>query len=332
MTLGERLAAITPAKALELGKDSRALRAVLFDLLAAAPPPMRNADLESIFSVSTGLAFTLWQHLGAMEWLSDSESWLAANPKLWAKLNKGSEPVGLAVTHLAKPDGPQMAAKAGGRGGFALTGVFPWVTGHGIFSRLIAGFQHKDEAVFALVDFPSPKNLPLGARVEIEPVPLGCLQGTATVRIHLVDWSVTEAQIIGRRALAAPPPKRRTAYVFPELGIAAAALNECGRIVASRTGLTPENLESQSAPLRSLTARVQELRAAAASGSATDEAQVRRDECIRDSVRLLAILSGGGALTRESLAFRLQQEILLLDAVIQPAAVRAMKLGKLGRG
>lgn len=320
MTSAELINRVTPAKALELGKDSRALRAVLLELLAAAPPPMRNADLEAIFSVSTALAFTLWQHLGAMEWLSRLEGWLAANPKLWAKLLKGSEPVGLAVTHLAKPDRPQMAAKADGKGGFALTGVFPWVTGHGIFSRLIVGFQHEEEVVFALVDFPSPKNLPLGATVDIEPVPLGCLQGTATVRILLNDWPVTAAQIIERRALKAPAAKRPTVYVYPELGIAAAALKEC------------ERLDSRSAAVRALTARVEGLRAAAASGSTTDETHVLRDECIRDSVRLLAILSGGSALTRESLAFRLQQEVLLLDAVIQPAVVRTMKIEKLARG
>lgn len=317
---------ITPAKALELGKDSRALRAVLLELLAAAPQPMRNADLEAIFSVSTALAFTIWQHLGAMEWLSGCEGWLAANPKLWAKLQKGGEPVGLAVTHLSKPDRPQMAAKPDGKGGFALTGVFPWVTGHGIFSRLIAGFQLEDEVVFALVDFPSPKNLPLGARVQIEPIPLGCLQGTATVRIHLHDWAVPAAQIFERRALKAPAAKRRTVYMYPELGIAAAALKECERILAAESG----DLE-RSAPVRALTARVDGLRTAAASGSTTDETLVLRDDCIRDSVRLLAILSGGSALTRESLAFRLQQEVLLLDAVIQPAAVRAMKLDALVR-
>jgi len=72
---------------------------------------MPNAALESIFSVSTALAFTLWQHLGAMEWLSASADWLAERP--------------------------QVFAEADGKGGFALSGVLPWVTGHGIFPRLI---------------------------------------------------------------------------------------------------------------------------------------------------------------------------------------------------
>ncbi len=327
MVLDEYLKEISAGKAREIGRDSRVLRKTLLEILAiVSPPPMRNAGLEAIFSVSTALAFTIWQHLGAMEWLSGSAEWLAENPKLWAKLLKGAEPVGLAVTHLANPERPQVFAQADGKGGFALSGTFPWVTGHGIFSRLIVGFQHGEEAVFALVDFPSPKNLPHGVRVEIEPVALGCLQGTATVKIHLENWNVRAPQIFGRRALRSQAAKRPTIYVFPELGIAQAALSECERILATRTGLSPEDLESRSGPVRRLHLRVRDLRAAAARGVPTDAEFVLRDECIRDAVRLLALTSGGGALVRESLAFRLQQEVLLLDAVIQPAAVRALKL------
>ena len=326
MTLDEYLKAISAGKALELGKDSRALRKALLEILAIASPSMPNAGLDSIFSVSTSLAFTLWQHLGAMEWLSASPGWLAENPKLWAKLLKGSEPVGLAVTHLAKPERPQVFAVPDGKGGFALSGTLPWVTGHGIFPRLIVGFQHEEEVLFALVDFPSTDNLPNGARVKIEPVALGCLQGTATVKVRLESWSLRGAQIFCRRALHPPAAKRPTAYVFPDLGIAQAALNECERILAAREDAAPTDAVGR------LKLRVQKLRALAANAPVTDEAALLKDECIRDSVRLLALLSGGAALVRDSLAFRLQQEVLLLDAVIQPASVRALKLENIARG
>lgn len=328
-SLDDHLKLISGAAAARIGREPGALREALLGIIGTVSQPMGNSQLEAIFAASTALGFTIWQHLAAMERLTLAEGWQAENAELWMKLKQGSEFVGLATTHLANAENIHVRAEAIGKGAFELSGTLPWVTGHGIFSRLIVGFRLGEEFVFALVDFPC---LGKAGGVEVEMVDLGCLQGTATVKIHLDKGVVRGEQIIGRRPIKSSVAKSRSTYAFPDLGIAKAALTECDRLIGTRSSLSPRDLEARLEPVRRLYARVQALRESAASGPVTDNEHFLKDECIRDSVRLLALTSGGNSLCRESLAFRLQQEILLLDAVIQPVSARMMKLDKASRG
>lgn len=318
-TLAEYLKGVSVEQAALIGRNARALREAFHGAMTACGSSMTNAGLESVFSVSTALGFTIWQHLAAMERLSRAKAWRAANPEAWKNLSGGAAFAGLATTHLAKAGAPAVRARRAGKDGIALSGTLPWVTGQGIFSYLLVGFRIDDELVFALADFPGT--------IEAEPklVELGCLEGTATVSVRLDGWIIKESQIVNRRPIGMPPPGPASAYQFPDLGIALAALSECERLAKNGGG------QASLAPVRRLRARVAKLRALK-TGAAQPAAIFKKDECIRDAVRLLALSSGGRALTRASLAFRLQQEVLLLDAVIQPAETKKLKLEKAARG
>lgn len=325
-TLAEFLKGVSAGQAALIGRDARSLKEAFHGAMAAASEsPMTNAELESVFSVSTALGFTIWQHLAAMERLAQSKEWRAANPEVWEKLRKGGNFAGLATTHLAKAGDPSVHARRTGKDEIVLTGTLPWVTGHGIFTYLLVGFRLDDELVFALVDFPGSKGAPDRGGADPQLVELGCLEGTATVSVKLDRWAVRESQIVGRRPVGTPPPGPASAYRFPDLGIAIAALSECERLLKVRGG--KPSLTS----VRRIRARIAKLRAAKA-GPAQPGMIFKKDECIRDSVRLLALCSGGRALTRDSLAFRLQQEVLLLDAVIQPPETRKLKIEKVAHG
>lgn len=321
-TVAGRVKALTAPEAALIARDPRALREAFLGMMEAAPR-MKGFELESIFSASTALGFTVWQHLAAMERLSAAGDWQARNPALWNSLRDGGDFVGLATTHLAKRENPSVRAKMDSKGRIALTGILPWVTGKGIFSRLLVGFELGDELVFVLREFPGIEDAP---DVRIEPVDLGALEGTATVRLHLKDWIVRERDVVNRRPASVPAPPFRSAFIFPDLGIAVAALAECERLLDGRRP------DGGRAALELLRGRVVELRAAAANGPIADETLFKKDECVRDSVRLLALASGGSALSRDSLALRLQKEVLLLDAVIQPPGVRKLKVEKAARG
>lgn len=312
-TLAGFLKGVSGEQAALIGRNARALREAFHGAMTICGSSMTNAGLESVFSVSTALGFTIWQHLAAMERLSRAKAWRAANPEAWKNLSGGAAFAGLATTHLAKAGDPAVRARRVGKEGISLSGTLPWVTGQGIFSHLLVGFRLDEELVFALADFPgSTEAVP-------KLVELGCLEGTATVSVRLDGWIIKESQIVNRRRVGTPPPGPASAYKFPDLGIALAALSECERLGPASSG-----------SVRRLRARVAKLRASKA--PAEPAAIFKKDECIRDAVRLLALCSGGRALTRDSLAFRLQQEVLLLDAVIQPAETKKLKLEKAARG
>jgi len=189
---------LTAAEKALVARDPRALRQAFLRIMEASvgkKPAISGSELTDIFSASTALGFTLWQHLAAMERLRAAGDWQARNPVLWKRIRRGGEFIGLATTHLAKRDNPSVRAKADGKGGITLNGVLPWVTGKGIFTQLLVGFELGDELVFALREFPRA-GASSGVRVDL--IDLGRLEGTATVKIHLKDWAVRESDIVNR--------------------------------------------------------------------------------------------------------------------------------------
>ncbi|MDE2313469.1 MAG: hypothetical protein KGL04_04760 [Elusimicrobia bacterium] len=328
---------LKPQDTAEISRNPRALKAALNKIvrIAAAKrrgslPMINDAELTSVFSISTALGFTLWQHLAAVERLGQSPEWQAKNAKLWPALRDGKELVGLATTHLARPENPQVHAKRTRDGSFLISGRFPWVSGFGMFNYLRVGFRIEDETVFALVDFPAGNAKSGKNRIRIERIPLGCLEGTATVCIEFKNWNVLESQVISRRKGPHAPGGVASFYRYPDIGMAKAALGECERILGSGKNGLKGSREKQGL-VRRLRERLGHIEIATAKRM-TDALEFAKDECIRDSVRMLSLISGGKSLFRDSLAFRLNQELLLLDAVFQPAACRRRKPEKAASG
>lgn len=333
----DHLRTIGADSARAISENPDALRTALHGIIELGLPtpetdlPLTNPQLEAVFAVSAALGFTLWQHLAAVERLSRSLDWKTRNAELWRDIRSGRRLVGLATTHLAKPQRPRLTAVPRSGGGLTISGTLPWVSGYGFFESLVIGLRHGTEVIFALTDFPSPGVPRDRGRASIRPIDLGCLQGSSTVDISLDAWAIDDAQIISRRSADSPPKGPPSAYASPDLGMAQAALDECDRILASRPAPSADGSEGGPEVIGLLRARLDALRKARFD-DAGPRAEYLKDECIRDAVRLLALIAGGRSLTRNSLAFRLQQEVLLLDAVIQLPASRVMKLNRAAHG
>lgn len=282
-------------------------------------------QLEKLFSKSTALAFTLWQHLGATEKLSEVEEWQQRNPDLWRKIASGETLCGLATTNLGKPGGAGIRGQES-EDGFILNGVAPWVCGNGIFSHLVVGFETDDSVVFSVIDAPVGSTITAMKNTEAVLHSLSCLNGSATYQLKFANQQISKSTVVNRKFKSGSPQIRPSRYVIPELGIAMGVIEEIDRI--SNISNHPKQVFVKES-LAKLVDRLIAIRKMRKSGESLDVLIPIRDELIRDSIRLLCLATGAGALTKDSLVSRLQLELILLDSVVQMPTVISKKIRSL---
>jgi hypothetical protein len=290
---------------------------------------LSNSELTELFSCSTSLAFVLWQHLAAVERLADAPDWQQDHSILWKELASGGLLCGLATTHLATGNGKHAITAERTKDGYSVSGIAPWVSGNGIFRHLIIAFDCKGHTLFALIDFPNPIEIRSNT-FHITPLRLACLNGTSTIEIKFNDYFISADQIISSRTTDRPVRPRSTTYRIPDIGIALGALNAAEGIIKESDPRRPQILET----IKVARETINSLRLNITCELSTlenDHLVYKKDAIIRDSVRLLALASGGRGLKDGAKAARLQSEILLLDAVIQSPDVMNRKIVEIKR-
>jgi hypothetical protein len=190
-------------------------------------------------------------------------------------------------------------------------------------------FQSGGDQITALVPFASLIETQ-GAHLSL--YDLACMNGTSTGLLQMNDFFVSHDQVIERRSPDAGSAVKKSGkipeWVIPELGIARRALREVANRVRNDFSNNPKlELVRKALPaLKSRLKALDQLKKDNTVFKAPDEVMFLRDELIRDSVRLLAIVSGGEALKKNSLASALQLEILLIDSIIQMPALLDRKI------
>lgn len=288
---------------------------------------MSNQQLELLFSASTALAFTTWQHLAAVERLSSLEDWKIKNIELYSKLLNGDKTCGLATTHLAKPN------KAGLTGAyfetknqFVISGVAEWVCGFQIFDYLLVGFSTNEEIIFAIIDYPLEK-VSIDSSVIVNPVPLNSLQGTSTVSIQFNEFLINDNEVVSRRRKQDIPVIRQSQFKVPEIGIGIRAIKEISRI--SETSKHPK-FEYIKISLDTLNQQLNKIYHLRSVDSSVDELILSRDSFNQSSVRLLSIALGADSLNFNSLSFRLMCELQLFDILVHSPTLLKNKILKIG--
>lgn len=286
-----------------------------------------NEDLESIFGASTSLAFTLWQHLAAVERLQALESWQQKHPVVWNSIVKGEKICGLATTHLAKPGGAGILATLQSEH-YLLSGKAPWVCGFGIFDLLLIGFETDSEVVFALTEFPNEFNIASMNAITYKRHQMICLNGTSTVNMTFNQKIISFSDIVSSRTKMHPPLPRKSKFVIPELGIGKAAINESVKIITGSKHPRHQLVNKSVLNLKNRLAEIEEMRS---SESDLTRLVFLRDEFNRDAIRLLTLAMGAEALNRDSLPAKLSLETILLDSVVQAPATLELKISHTGK-
>lgn len=284
-------------------------------------------QLELLFSASTALAFTLSQHVSAVDRLALAEDWQNRNPNLWQDIKRGRYLCGLGTTNLGKPGGAGVQAIEADNG-FVLNGIAPWVCGYGIFQGLVLGFETANSYVFALIDFPHPLRSGSLTNIEVRAHNLACLNGTATCAIHFQNALISLDRIVSSRDKnIAGRPRTARGYLIPELGMAVGAIREVKKTIetSSHPRLVP--VEKSLGLLEDRLTKIRQLRDA---GECAEKLIVLRDELIHDANRLLVLAQGARALEKGSLASRAQLEFMLMDTIIQAPEVFAEKAHLIG--
>lgn len=286
-----------------------------------------NEDLESIFGASTSLAFTLWQHLAAIERLQTLRIWQQKHPKVWNSIVKGEKICGLATTHLAKPGGAGISATLLLEH-FIISGKAPWVCGFGIFDLLLIGFETDSAVVFALTDFPNEFNKTSMSGITYHRQQMICLNGTSTVSMTFNEKIINLSDIVSSRAKTQPALPRKSKFVIPELGIGKTAINEAVKIVTGSKHPRHQLVSRSILDLKNRLAEIEEMRS---KENDLPRLIFLRDEFNRDSIRLLTLAMGADALNSNSLPAKLALETILLDSVIQAPATLELKISHTGK-
>ena len=295
------------------------------------PEPLLSCDeLESVFASSASLGFTLWQHLAAVERLSTFSNWRDLNCSEWESFSRGKTLIGLGTTHLAKTFSPALRSEHS-TDGLSISGTLDWITGYGIFDSLLLGVETEGEISFALVPFPNVLDSTKPNSVSVEFYELDSFQGTNTVKLIFKNYRIPYSSIISstpRKEMK----KINSIYLFPEIGIVTAALNECKKVTE---GSKNPRLILIKSHINSIQLRLEEIKNARHKSLPDEELKkilFLKDELLRDSVRLLTMATGGASILKDSLSSRLSKEIMLFDIVIQHPEVIAMKLSKVAHG
>lgn len=289
-----------------------------------SPVILRPSELEQIYGVSTALAFTLAQHLAAIERLSGIPDWQERNKSLWQELSSASVLCGLATTHLAKPSGSSLSANETADG-FYVSGSSMWVCGFEIFDKLLVGFDTKDLIVFAIIDFPNYST----DEIEITVHEMTALNGMGTVNLKFNNHFISKSAMVSSREKGnGTVSNRPSRYVIPEMGLGKRALSEVREII--KDSESPKHkLISEALPgLELRLKKIEDLR----SMGMTADLVFLKDEFLRDAVRLLGVAVGPKALLKDNLVAKMQNEVMFLENPVQPPAAIAARIKKICSG
>ena len=160
-------------------------------------------QFQSIVARYSGaLAFLQTQHQSAASLLLSSEN-EALKQKYLPGMAVGDICLGVGFSQLrrrpaplsAMAEPPQKGIAVEGR--YSLTGVFPWVTGAGLFTDFVGAAVLPDgTAVFGIVPLVSEQTGQLTVGL---PMALAGMAATSTVEVRLEDWILEEAQVVGMR-------------------------------------------------------------------------------------------------------------------------------------
>lgn len=311
-----------------LDEDAQEVKRAIFEIIAGFYGKLKkdvsNANLFEIYSRSTALGFTIWQHLAAVERLNDSNSWKEKNNQILMSILNGEILVGLGTTHLARATGSTLRGISEEQN-FKVNGTVPWCTGYSIFSKIIIGFETESEVIFALTEFPSPLN-PIEA-LHVTKMELTVLNSTSTVSMRVKNLLITDQNIISRRSKTQLSTPLRTQYRMPDLGMAKGALglieNHISETENPRNQIVINCLPELKKRFDALKIKILDC-----SIEMTDELQCEKADIIRDTVRLFGLIVGGSSLKVASEVSRRNLETLLLDIVVQSPTAFEIKIKK----
>lgn len=185
------------------------------------------AELMEIYGVSIPLAFTLSQALAVVTRLESArQDNHILSLEAFSEILSGKMLVGSATTYLAK-DKISVSVRNEGEN-FVLRGTVPWVTGYGIFKKIVLGFICEEVLYFALVEFDSAND-----EFRINPVEISICNGTSTVNLELNDFLLNKSKVIYSRKLSNKPTPRQDRYSGAEIGVGISIFNECKRLYSS---------------------------------------------------------------------------------------------------
>ncbi|MEB3293302.1 MAG: acyl-CoA dehydrogenase family protein [Synechococcales bacterium] len=204
------------AQAAELDRDPETLRQALqllgqqqllalkvpLDLGGSAIDPITYYQYqETLTRYSGALAFLQTQHQSAIALLAHSQNLELRQQQLPACIT-GQQTLGIAFSHLRRSV-PLVKAMPR-RGGYAISGHIPWITGWGIFdSFILAAVLPDDRALYVLLPLRSQIQ-PTGGSLQLSlPMPLIAMTGTQTVTAEIHDWFVPEADVVTVRPAGA---------------------------------------------------------------------------------------------------------------------------------
>ncbi len=269
---------------------------------------MSNDELEATFFASTALAFTIWQHMNAVDRLRYHQSWQLRRKEVWSAIAGGHQFCGLATTHLAKPgDRPLQSTKVDQD--FLLNGVVGWVSGYRIFDYLLLGFANADQYVFAVIDFPEEST-----DLEIIKYDLASVNSTSSVQISFRDFKVMGHSVVYSRPIDSESNNPLVRFVAPDLGIGKRALSEIARVLEIKDHPRNSLIKDKEISLRN---ELREIKVSRFDSNHLTDVLLKKDIFNRRCVNLLCIAKGATGLQRNDIAARLQLDILLTDAVIQ---------------
>ncbi len=276
--------------------------------------------LEKLFYVSPCLAFTIWQHSAALERLHENTVWIEKNKSLYEELKSATKTLGLGITHIVKETSPLNGEKT--ESGYTVNGTIPWITGVGLFDLFVIGFRsstsQRSTNVVAIV---TSEDLHKAIQSQ-DQLELSVYSASMTYSLELNNLVISQDQVLSETLVGEPTRKTASAIKIPELGIAMRCLDECRKKSLSS--------EAQLALVR-IAAEISNLKEKSKDTSVDlVELCFRRDEAIRDALRLLTLVSKGSSINKNSIVSLLVQQSLLVDIFVQSGALLNRKTKSLG--
>ncbi|MGB2924887.1 MAG: acyl-CoA dehydrogenase family protein [Limnothrix sp.] len=152
------------------------------------------AATVKITAASGILAFLQTQHQSAAAQIAKFGS--AKQKELLPKMVTGEIKVGVGFSHLRRQGKPMLVAKPQGDV-FLLTGIIPWITGHGFFRRAIAGatLPNGDE-LYGLIPLQNTQQSNGGTIDCGTPLPLAAMGQSKTVTVKLNQWLLAPEDVL----------------------------------------------------------------------------------------------------------------------------------------
>lgn len=269
-------------------------------------------DIKTLFGVSVPVAFTMCQHLAAIERLQNTTDWKVKNEAVLKSIEKAETLVGLGTTHLASPLGNLLEGKIEANH-ISVNGKIPWASGQQLFDKLVIGFRTEEELIFALIDFPKTET----PHHKIFPHELTIMNSTNSVALELKDLKIDKKDIISRRELTAPAKPWPTQYWHSEIGIAKECFYKIEEWLKNTQHPKSKNVEIALKELKNQVDAIEKIEKNLPSEDDNNQTTMQIQNLINNSLRLLILARGSSILKNGFDILLLQSQSNLLDLWIQ---------------